>query len=120
MRINFINAIIATIIGALLVWWLWDMGLTDDNGDNTRKWLLAAVGGGLTWIGLLGGMGVSFDRSRSGAQARIVLLIMAIMVFAASCVYSFFLFSPIGYCVPVGVFALLSISVAYRVFKSRE
>ena len=115
MKFNWVNALIATIISAMLAWWLWDMGIED-----TQSWLLACLGGGLTWIGLLGGMGVKFENPRSGMQAKIMMLTMGTIVFAASCVYSFFTFSPIGYCIPIGVFACLCVSIAWRIYQTKE
>lgn len=114
MRINWINAVIATIIGALLAWWLWEMGL-----GTMQSWLLAGLGGGITWIGLLFGMSASYDNPRSGSQVKIVLYGMSTLVFLASCIYSFFSFSAIGYCVPVGVFSLLCLVSALRVYRSK-
>lgn len=115
MKINWINAIIATIISAMLAWWLWTMG-----EGETQQWLLTFVGGGLTWIGLLGGMGLIYEVPRSGMQARMIMLTMGTVVFVASCIYSFFLFSPVGYCVPVGVFSLICISSAFKIYQSKE
>lgn len=115
MQINWIKAAIATLIGAMLAWWLWQMGT-----DTTRSWLLCGVGGGLTWIGLLCGMSLNFERERSGMQARIAMTVMATIVFGASCIYSFFEFSPVGYVVPVGVFAMLCLLTAYKLYETKE
>ena len=114
MRINWLNAAVATIIGALLAWWLWEMGV-----ETTQSWLLACVGGTLTWIGLLLGMSSDYDNPRSGTQVKIVLYGMATIVFLASCIYSFFPFTPVGYCVPVGIFALFCIVAALRVYRTK-
>lgn len=115
MKINWINAVIATIIGALLAWWLWEMGV-----EQTQSWLLAALGGGITWIGLLGGMSADFENPRSGSQVKIILYAMATINFLACCIYSFFLFSPIAFCVPVGIFALICLLSALKIYRTKE
>lgn len=114
MKINWINALIATLISGLLAWWLWEMGI-----DTTQKWLLGALGGGVTWIGLLGGMASVFENPRSGSQVKIILYGMASMTFIASCIFSFFEFSAKGYCIPIGVFALLCISSALKIYRTK-
>lgn len=115
MRINWVNAIIATVIAGLLAWWLWIMGL-----ETFQKWLLAGLGGGVIEIGLLGSMGFNYDNPRSGAQVRIVFSLLAVCVFIASCIYSFFYFSPEGYCIPVGIFALLLTLLGVKIYQTKE
>lgn len=113
MKINWINALVATIIAALLAWWLWSMGF-----DTTQKWLLAGLGGAIIEIGLVGGMAIGFEHPRSGAQVRLVMLSIATVTFIACCVYSFFYFSPQAFCIPIGVYALLSLLVAFRIYRT--
>lgn len=115
MRCNWLNAVIATLIAGLLAWWLWTMGI-----DDLQKWLLAGQGGAIIWLGLLGGMGLTFDRPRSGVQVKILMNLLAIATFVACCVYSFFTFTPQAFCIPVTIFALLLIVVANRVYRTGE
>ena len=114
MKINWVNTIIVTVIAALLAWWLWEMGI-----GPQQKWLLAAMGGAIVWTGLLGSIGVVYAHDRSGLQIRIVMRSLALIVFVACCIYSFFSFSPIGFCVPVGIFSLLTILAAIRIYHSK-
>lgn len=113
MKLNIPNAIIATCISALLAWWLWEMG-----NEDLQKWLLACVGGVFIWIGLLGGMGVSYQYKRSGAQVRLIMLGLATLMTLACCVYSFFTFSAQGFCIPMGICFLLFVALALRIFKT--
>lgn len=115
MKLSVVNAIIATILAGLLAWWLWTMG-----EEDLQKWLLAAMGGAVIWLGLLGGMGVRFENERSGVQAKIVMFALATITFGACCIYSFFQFSPVGFCVPVGIFSLLCVSTAYKIYETKE
>lgn len=114
MEFKGINGIIATLLAGLLAWWLWEMGIGDQ-----QKVLLACVGGGIMWIGFLGGMAFSFENARSGIQVRIVMNILAVVTFLACCIYSFFLFSPVGFCVPLGVFAIICLLIAFKVYESK-
>lgn len=115
MKLSVVNAIVATLLAGLLAWWLWTMGVED-----TQRWLLAALGGAVIWLGLLGGMGVSYENERSGVQVRITMFALATITFVACCIYSFFQFSPVGFCVPVGVFALICTSTAWKIYSSKE
>lgn len=115
MRINIINCVIALLISTLLGWWLWNMGIEDN-----QKWLLAFLGGGVIALGLVGSMGLSFENERGGALIRIVCTIMSCVVAIASCIFSFFRFSASGYCIPIGVFALLCIFTIVRIYNSRQ
>lgn len=113
MKLNLINTIFATVVAALLVWWLWSMG-----NDSLQQSLLA-VGGGLFLVtGLVGGMGVKYKYNRSGAQMRIVLIGMAAIAFIACVVYSFFDFTAISFCIPMGVFFILGLLLAYQIYTS--
>ena len=114
MKINWPNALIATIIAALISWWLWEMGI-----EPLQKWLLAALGGAVIEAGLLGGMGVAYPYKRSGAQIRVLMFALAVITLGACCIFSFFRFSAQGFCVPVGVFCLIMIAVALRLYRSK-
>ena len=114
MKISWVNIIVATIIAALLAWWLWSMGI-----DTSQKWLLAAMGGGIIELGLIGGMGLIYEHPRSGAQVRIVMLSISTMTFIACCIYSFFRFSAQGFVIPVGIYALLSLMLALKIYRSQ-
>lgn len=115
MRINWINLIIALCISALLIWLLWTIGIKE-----SQKWFLAAVGGGIVTLGLTGSMGLTMVNPRSGVQVKIILTIMSSVTFAACCVYSFFTFSAQSFCIPVGVFSLLCLASAIRVYFTKE
>ena len=115
MRCNWINAIVATLLAGLLAWWLWTMGIED-----LQKWLLAGEGGAIIWIGLLGGMGFTYDQPRSGSQVKIVMFALSTITFGACCVYSFFRFSPEGFCIPLAIFALLLFMLARKVYRTKE
>lgn len=113
MRINWINAVFATIISALLAWWLWSMGI-----GELQQWLLTIFGGLMIEIGFIGGMGLSYRHVRSGAQVKIVMIGLAVITFVASVVYSFFTFSAISYCVPMGLLFMFSLLLGTRIYKS--
>lgn len=115
MKFNGINAIVATLLSGLLAWWLWSMGIND-----MQKWLLAGLGGAVMEIGFLFGMGVSYSNPRSGVQVRIVMNALAVITFGACCIYSFFEFSPQGFCIPIGVFAILCSLLAQKIYKTKE
>lgn len=113
MKIKVVNTVIAIIISGLLAWWLGTMGIYP-----MQKWLLGALGGLIVLIGLIGSMGLNFKHSRSGSQVKIVLSGIAVIGFVASSIYSFFMFSAIGYCVPMGIFLVLGLFLAYRIYKT--
>lgn len=115
MRANWINIIVATLIVGLLAWWLWIMGIS-----TTQKWLLAAVGGFVMEVGLVGTMGFIFENERSGVQAKIVFFLLTVGTFIASFIYSFFNFSPEGYCIPVGLFGLICTYTGVKIYMTKE
>ena len=115
MKINWISSIIALVLSALLAWWLWLLGIED-----IQKWLLACVGGFIMAVGFVFGMGISYPNPRSGVQVRIVMNALGLIAFVASCIYSFFTFSPEGYCIPLGVFLILMLGFANKIYKSGE
>lgn len=114
MKFNVVNAVVATALSALLAWWLWTMGVGD-----TQKWLLAGLGGAVMELGFLFGMGFNYDNQRSGLQVRIVMNALAVITFGACCIFSFFNFSPVAFCVPVGVFTLIMGLIALKVYRSK-
>ena len=115
MKINWANSIVALIISALIAWWLWSMGIED-----IQRWLLAAQGGLTVAVGLIGGMGISYQHGRSGAQVRMVMSGISLIAFVACCMYSFFTFSPVGFCVPMGVFLAFGLLLASKIYKTGE
>ena len=115
MRINWINCVLASLIAGLLAWWLWTLGITP-----TEKWLLASVGGFFIEVGFIGSMGIKYEAERSGVQVRMVFSFMAIATFVASCIYSFLLFSPEGYCIPLGIFGILCFLLGLKIYRTKE
>lgn len=115
MKINWISIVIATVAAFLLAWWLWHMGIED-----SQKWLMACVGGGVMEIGLIGGMAISYPRERSGYQVKLIYNLLASLTFIYSCVLSFFRFSPVAYVIPVGLLLLICISVGMKIYKTGE
>ena len=115
MKISVVGICLATFLAFLLSWWLWSMGIGD-----VQKWLLSCVGGFVIWIGLIGGMAVKYEAERSGMQVRLIYNILSCVTFLASCIYSFFVFSPVSYVVPIGVFLVLCVSLGAKIYKSGE
>lgn len=115
MRLNWINILIATIIVGLLSWWLWILGI-----ETPQKWLLSCVGGFVMEVGLVGAMGFSFDRERSGIQTKIVFFLLMVITFIASFIYSYFHFAPESYCIPIGVFCLICSYIGIKIYKTKE
>lgn len=115
MRINWINTIIATLIAAICTWGLWIWGI-----DDLQKILLAALGGAIVEIGLILGMGVTYDNPRSGSQARMIFIFMVCTTLIASFIYSFFNFSAAGYCIPIGIFCLILFFSAFKIIQTKE
>lgn len=113
MKISWVNVIIATLISALLAWWLGTMGI-----DTLQKWLLGGLGGFIIEVGLIGSMGLRYENERSGSQIRIVMSGMAVIGFLASCIYSFFQFSAIGFCLPMGIFVILALFLAKNLYHT--
>lgn len=111
MKINWSNAIVGTILSGLLAWWLWTMG-----EDTLQRWLLASLGGFIIEVGMIGSMGIFYTHPRSGSQVRIVMSCLAIIAFIACCIYSFFQFSAIGFCIPMGVFVILGVLLASKIY----
>lgn len=115
MRANIINIILASVIVGLLAWWLWILGI-----EPPQKWILSSVGGFVMEVGLVGAMGFSFENERSGIQTKIVFFLLMIFTFIASFIYSFFLFSPEAYCIPIGLFCLICTYIGVKIYKTKE
>ena len=115
MKINWMNAIIGTMIVGLLAWLLWEMGI-----DSTQKWLLASLGGAIMEVGVIGGTGINYDNARSGIQVRIISLLTTAVSFSLSAIYSFFDFSVQAYCIPLGIIFLIFLMIAIKIFNTRE
>lgn len=115
MKVNWINILLATVIVGLLSWWLWILGT-----DTTQKWLLSCVGGFVMEVGLVGAMGFSFENVRSGIQTKIVFFILTAITFIASFIFSFFLFSPESYCIPIGILCLICSYIGIKVYNTKE
>lgn len=115
IKINWINILFATAIVVLLSWWLWVLGI-----DDVRKWLLSCVGGLSMEIGLIGTLGFSFKYERSGIQGKIIFFLLTVISFIASIIYSFFLFSPEAYCIPIGILCLGMSFIGIKIFKSYQ
>lgn len=115
MRPNWINIIIGTVISVLIAWWLYEMGI-----DPLQQWLLAALGGTLLEVCMLGAIGFSFDSERSGVQLRIIGSMAYVCIFAASCIFSFFQFSAQGYCIPLGVFFALMLLWYVKIYSLKQ
>ena len=115
MKVNWINIVLATVIVGLLSWWLWILGI-----DKIQKWLLSCVGGFAMEVGLIGAMGCSFENKRSGLQTKIVFFILMVTTFLASFIFSFFQFAPESYCIPIGIFCIISTYIGVTIYKSKE
>ena len=115
MKTNWINIIFATIVSTLLAWSLWTMGI-----ETMQKWLLCFLGGGLIEIGLAGAFGLSFTANRGTVFLKLIGIIMSAVVYVVSVIYSFFIFSAQGYCIPVGIFGALSILLAISICRSKQ
>lgn len=115
MKIYWINIVLATIIVGLLAWWLWILGI-----GTTQKWLLLSVGGFVMELGLVGSIGVASKHERSGLQAKFVFLLLSIVSFIASFIYSYFQFSPESYCIPIGVFCVICTYIGCKTYNSKE
>lgn len=114
MKLDWLKICLGTIIVALLAWWLWNMGIED-----TRKWVLACVGGFLMEVGMIGGIGISYPYPRSGMQVKMILNAFVTVCFIMCCIYSFFLFSVPGFVIPVGLVFLFFLLAAIQVYRTK-
>lgn len=114
MRPNFINILVALCIAGLLAWWLGTMGITP-----MHKWLLGAVAGFMIGVELVLALGFSYLRPRSGSQVKLLNLLAAVATFIIGCIYSFFLFSPVAFCVPLGLLFLFDIFISHKIYRTQ-
>lgn len=114
MKANPLNIILVTIVSALLAWWLWSMGVTP-----THRLLLCLVGGFVMEVGFVGAFGFYYPYPRSGSQVRLIYTALGVCAFAMSCIYSFTLFEPAAYCVPIGLMLVFSVMAATKVYRSK-
>lgn len=115
VKVNWFNTLLATCISFLLAWWLWSMGRSQSD-----SLLLSVFGGVVMEIGFVGGIGLHYRFPRSGSQAKIVFLFLALAAFVGSFVYSFYSFSAAAYCIPMGILVILCAMSALRVIKTGE
>lgn len=114
MKPNYINIVLAICVAGLLAWWLGTMG-----EDTMQKWVLGAAGGFMIAAELTVALGFSFLHPRSGLQVKLVNMMCAVITFVLCCIYSFFQFSAISFCVPMGLIFLIDIFISLKIYRTQ-
>lgn len=111
MKINFIPALIAIAIAALIAYGMYSLS------DSENKNLLGCGSFILAAGTLLTAFGLSFEKARTGANVRTLAVLFFTITLGSNVAFSFVEFTPPVYVITSGILFLLFILVSYFIVK---